>query len=547
MSHLNNQNGRSSLSNIGKLIQVWADTSGPHARSRRHPAVPGRDSRSKAATDGRDGHHNRHRNRHRNSADVQDRNASIVWWPVLGLTGLALAGFGMRMATRWLRGMVHNVGRTFGDRLLSDVYGENLLEVATATARTGLLNTVEMSLRAEEGTSIQRPMGSPRRWPDFDQLVFDPAQLAKKPAAHDAVVDLSVTIGPTAKRPLQLDMPIIVSGIAYGLSVSKDVKIALARGATLAGTAVNGGEGPWQPLERQAARKFIMQFNRGTWAKKPHMLRRADMIEIQFGQGAAAGIGNEVFRARNDAALRTMLGFRPGQAPVMYSRQPELKNKTLRQLVDELRELTDGVPIGVKLAAGMRLEDDMQLAIDAGVDVIALDGAQAATKGSAPTLQDDFGIPTLHALVRAVKFLERIDRERRPSLIVGGGLMTPGDCLKALALGADAVYLGTMALFAVSHGQILKSLPWEPPTQLVFQGGKQAHLFDVDEGADRLAKFLRSCAAEIAVAVRAMGKTSLSDVSKDDMMALDEETARVCGVPVTFAEPAAQSAFSRQS
>lgn len=204
--------------------------------------------------------------------------------------------------------------------------------------------------------------------------------------------------------------------------------------------------------------------------------------------------------------MRSLLGIGPGQQPIIYSWHPELRDKTLRQLVAELRRLTDGVPIGAKLAAGHRLEEDMKHCLDAGVDVIALDGAQAATKGSPPILQDDFGLPTLYALVRASEFLNISGRRERVSLIVGGGLSTPGDFLKALALGADAVYIGSIALFAVSHGQVFKSLPWEPPTEVVFHGGKPADEFDIDEGADRLARFLRACAAEMALGVRAMGK-----------------------------------------
>lgn len=456
---------------------------------------------------------------------------------MMGLVGLALVALGGRLMKPMVRRWLHDAARTFGDRLLSDAYKENLWEFVSAATRTGPQRVVEMSLRAEQGTVIHRPMGSPRRWPNFDNLVFDGAQLARSPADHDAVVDLSVTIGPEAKRPLQIDIPIIVSGMAYGLAVSKETKIALARGAALAGTAANGGEGPWLPMERQAASKFIMQFNRSAWGKEPRALRQADMIEIHFGQGATAGVGGEVLGARMDPELRSLLGIAPGEQPVIYSRHPELRDKTFRQLVAELRELTGGVPIGVKLAAGRRLEDDMQLCMDAGVDVIALDGAQAATKGSPPILQDDFGLPTMHALVRAADFLDSRDKRNRISLIVGGGLFTPGDFLKALALGADAVYIGSMALFAVSHGQVFKSMPWEPPTEVVLHGGRQADEFDIDEGADRLAKFLRGCAAEMAVALRAMGKTSLADVSKDDLMALDEETARVCGVPVSYARP----------
>ncbi|MBO8142424.1 MAG: FMN-binding glutamate synthase family protein, partial [Firmicutes bacterium] len=282
---------------------------------------------------------------------------------------------------------------------------------------------------------------------------------------------------------------------------------------------------------------LILQYHRAPWGKAPESLAQADMIENNIGQGASTGVGTEVVGARTDARLRAQLGVGPGRKAVIRSHHPELEAMPLADLVARLRDLTRGGPIGVKLAPGRRLEEDLAVCLDARVDVIALDGAQAGTKGSPPILQDDFGLPTLHGLVRAVRFLESAGVRDRVSLVVGGGLFAPGDFLKVLALGADAVYIGTAALFAISHGQTFKSLPWEPPTQLVFYGGHQAHRLDVDEAADRLARFLRSAAAEMAIAVRALGKTAIRDVGKEDLTALDPHTARVCGVPVSYRAP----------
>jgi len=457
-------------------------------------------------------------------------------WPVAAGAALWLGRhWAVQWAVRNLREELQRTARTFMQRFLSDPYKENLWEFVSATRRPGPQIILENSLRAEHGALLHRPLGSPRRWPNLESLVFDVAQLARRPAAHDTPVDMAITLGPHARKPLHVEIPILVSGMAYGLALSRRAKIALARGAALAGTASNTGEGPVLPLERQAAAKLIVQFNRATWSKELETLRQADMVEIHFGQGASTGVGGEVVGARSDPDLRRALGVPPGRPAVIRSRHPELETRSLKELVDELRSLTGGVPIGVKLAPGRRLEADLEAALAAGVDVIALDGAQAATKGSPPILQDDFGLPTLHALVRAVAFLEAKGVRGRVSLIVGGGLYTPGDFLKVLALGADAVYIGTVALFAISHGQVFKSLPWEPPTQLVFFGGHQEHELDVDEGAHRLANYLRAAAWEMAVAVRALGKTAVRDVSREDLMALDELTARICGVPVSYA------------
>jgi len=452
-------------------------------------------------------------------------------WP-MAAGAAALAGRGLLGA--WIRDGLQEVVRTFMMRLESDPYRENLWELVSATRRPGPQVILENGLRAEQGVLLQRPLGSPRRWPNLEALVFDGAQLARRPASYDVSVDMAVTLGPQAQRPLRVDIPILISGMAYGLALSRRAKVALARGAALAGTASNSGEGPVLPLERQANTKLIMQYPRASWGGDPEALGHAAMVEIHFGQGASTGVGGEVVGVRSNRRLRRELGVAPGQPAVIYSRHEALKSRSLGELVEELRAETKGVPIGVKLAPGRRLEEDLDASLSAGVDVIALDGAQAATKGSPPILQDDFGLPTLYALVRAVRHLEVRGVRDRVSLIVGGGLYTPGDFLKVLALGADAVYIGTVALFVICQGQVFKALPWEPPTQLVFFGGHQEHELDVDEGAHRLANYLRAAAWEIALAVRALGKTSVRDVSQEDLMALDELTARLCGVPVAY-------------
>ncbi|OUN01530.1 MAG: hypothetical protein BAA04_07870 [Firmicutes bacterium ZCTH02-B6] len=458
-----------------------------------------------------------------------------MFWP-LALAIAAIAG--RRLAVSSVRDGLQHAVRTLMLRLQNDPYPENLWEMVSATRRPGPQTILENGLRAEHGALLHRPLGSPRRWPNLEALVFDGAQLARRPAVHDVPVDMAVTLGPRAKRPLKVDIPILVSGMAYGLALSRRAKVALARGAALAGTASNSGEGPVLPLEWQANPKLIVQYPRARWGGDPVALRHAAMVEVHLGQGASTGVGGEVVGARSNRRLRRELGVGPGEPAVIYSHHDALKTRSLRELVDELRSETDGVPIGVKLAPGRRLEQDLEACLAAGVDYIALDGAQAATKGSPPILQDDFGLPTLYALVRAVRFLEASGAREQVSLIVGGGLYTPGDYLKVLALGADAVYIGTVALFAVSHGQVFKAMPWEPPTQLVFFGGHQEHELDVDEGAYRLANYLRAAAWEMAVAVRALGKTAVRDVSKEDLMALDELTARLCDVPVAHHAPA---------
>lgn len=423
--------------------------------------------------------------------------------------------------------------RSFFDRLLRDRYDENLFEIATAARRTSPQVVVETGLRAERGEMVRRPLGTPRRLPSFSGLMFRPAQLLRLPVEDDVPVEMAVVIGPQAARPLQIDIPITIAGMAHGLALSAAAKVALARGADLAGTAANTGQGGVIPAERAATRRLVVQYSRAHWAKGEDVLRQADMIEIQLGHGGWAGVGDVVERPHLSAEAARWLELAPGEPARRYARFPEVQRpQDLRPLVERLRALTGGVPVGVKIGPGEDVEADLAVALEAGVDAITIDGAQAGTHGSPPILQDAFGLPTLHVTARAARFLERSGMRGRVTLIAAGGLYVPGDFLKALALGADVVSIGTVALFAVSHRQVPKTLPWEPPTQLVYDTGKYKDSFDPELGARYLANFLRSCAAEMAVGVRAIGKTRVADVDRGDLVALDRQTAEATGVPL---------------
>ncbi|REJ32424.1 MAG: FMN-binding glutamate synthase family protein, partial [Bacillota bacterium] len=159
-----------------------------------------------------------------------------------------------------------------------------------------------------------------------------------------------------------------------------------------------------------------------------------------------------------------------------------------------------------------------------------VDGAEGATHGGPPILQDDLGLPTLHALARTVRYLEQAGAKDDVSIIASGGLVTPGHFLKALALGADAVYIGTIALLATLHTQMLKAAPVEPAVQVALYTGRYSEDFDVDQGAQSLANFLRSCVREMELAVYALGKTAFRQLERSDLCSVDPEIARMCGI-----------------
>ncbi|MBO2531794.1 MAG: FMN-binding glutamate synthase family protein [Thermoactinomycetaceae bacterium] len=415
----------------------------------------------------------------------------------------------------------------------TETYYRNIMTMVSLFQRIDPQILVENSLRADSGKILKRPLGSPKKFPHFEGIMFLPCQMDRLPLKDAEKVDTRTVIGPRARRPLELKIPLIISGMAYGLALSEKVKLALVKAANMAGTAANSGEGPVLPEELREANKYIIQYSRAEWAKDPEILKQADMIEIHIGQGSSAGAPSQVPAKHLRGKAARLMGVAPDGEAEIRSRFPGVSRKgDWRRLVQELRSLTKGVPIGMKLAIG-RVEEDLEIALYAGVDFVTLDGAQAATKGTPPILQDDVGLPTVIGLCRAVEYLEKRKKRDRVSLIVSGGIHTPGECLKALALGADAVALGSPLLFASSHTQgSQKVLPWEPPTELAFYTGEKRELYDVDEGAVFAARFLQSLVKEMKLAAAALGKASLKEVGREDLVALDPVSAQITGLPL---------------
>jgi glutamate synthase domain-containing protein 2 len=458
------------------------------------------------------------------------------WIKEIGkIAALAITGY---MGSTWfIRKGIEKVGTNFIHRIMVDPYHENLWEPISASRKVGVQNIVEANLRSQYGKVIKRPLGSPKKFPDFENVMFNVAQLHRLPVDEKQPIDTAVTIGPNAQKPLQIKMPIMISGMAYALALSAKTKIALAKGSSLAGTATNTGEGAFLPAERKAADKLIIQYSRGEWTKSEDVFRQADAVEIHLGQGAGAGVGSIIPSKELTWTSKRAMGVKWGKRAFIHSTIPGMWHKNqMPRLVSLLREVSGGVPVGIKIAASKYIEKDLEIALGAGVDYIVLDGAQAGTKGSPPMLQDDFGLPTLFALARATKYLEKHKYKDKISLILSGGFYNPGQMLKALALGADAVYVGAIALFAVSHTEVLKAIPLEPPTSVVFATGKSRRKFNLEKGAKNIGNFLIGCNEEIMEGIRALGKTSLKQVNKDDLFALDTFTSEVLDIPLGYKE-----------
>lgn len=286
--------------------------------------------------------------------------------------------------------------------------------------------------------------------------------------------------------------------------------------------------------ERKEAEKLIYQLCRAPWSFNEDWIRQADMIEIVVGSGATAGTPFEIPGEKLSGIIKREIGMNPGESTRIDSRIPGMDDpEEWPELVSFLREVAGGVPIGVKLIPS-HIEKDIESALDAGVDFITIDGAQGGVKESAPILQDDFGLPTIRGLVRAVQFLEENNARHRISLIASGGLYSPGDYLKAMALGADAVALDTVVLLGALHTQVTKVLPWEPISQLIWADGAFADQLDADLAAKHLSNLLKSSVEEMKIAVTCMGKKALREVNRQDLVAIDPESARMTKLPLAY-------------
>ncbi|HEY8343983.1 MAG TPA: FMN-binding glutamate synthase family protein [Bacillota bacterium] len=422
--------------------------------------------------------------------------------------------------------------------LIKDPYPENIFEMYNVISKVGVQNLIEGDLRGSSGGILKRPFGAGKRLSDWDQLTLNTVYFVRKPVVESVEIDTKVTIGPKAKRPLVIDLPLMIAGMGYGWGLSLPAKVALAKAADLVKTATNTGSGPFLPEERKYTKRLIIQYHRGNWGKEEEVLRQADAIEIQLGYGAYGSAPVLHKYEEFSPEFRDYMRLRPGQDLLEEAGLPGVDDRVkLRNLVDYLRRVTNGVPIGVKIAATNLLEEELAVITEANIDFLSIAGAEAGIAYGPGITADDCGLPTLPALCRTAKFLQTRRLTEDVSLIVSGGFYNPGQVLKALVLGADAVALGTILLLVMAHTQSAKVLPWEPPTELLYDTGKLHKKFSVDQGAQSVANFLKSCHAEIKLGMRNLGLTSLQELSLADIAALTPEMAQLSGAELAFFPP----------
>ncbi len=428
-------------------------------------------------------------------------------------------------------------------RMIRDQYVENLFEMVPATKKVSPINLMEIAMRAVQGTPVPRPLGSHFRFSPWEKILFNPVHLFRFPTPENVGIRTSITLGHRARKPLTISIPVMIAAMSFGGALSKSAKIALAQAASALGTATNSGEAGLLKEEREAARLFIGQYNRGGWMNEPGKYELLDAIEIQLGQGAQGSAPQRTTAKNIGPDYREVFELREGEDALIKSRLPGVNTKEdFIQLVRQLRDET-GVPVGLKIAATHHLEKELQVALEAEVDFITLDGAEGGTHGGAPTLEDDVGLPTLFAITRAADFLARKGALRDVNLLATGGLITPGQMLKAIALGADGVYIGTAAVMALVSEQMVKALPFEPPTDLVVYTGKMTDQLDIDRAAKNLVRYLSACVKEMELVTMSLGKTAFTDLTKSDLCAVDPLLAKATGLQFGGVSPENQSRF----
>jgi glutamate synthase domain-containing protein 2/CDGSH-type Zn-finger protein len=372
-------------------------------------------------------------------------------------------------------------------------------------------------------------MGVPRKdLPHWDDIQILVAQVARKPLMDDAAVSTELIIGPKARKPLKLKIPLFVSDMSFG-ALSQESKIALARGAELAGTGICSGEGGMLPEEQEENSRYFYELASAKFGWDLSLVQKVQAFHFKGGQGAKTGTGGHLPAAKVTAKIAEVRGLEPGKdavSPTTFD-TPRTSSE-FRKLADEVREKSGGIPIGFKLSAN-HIEDDIDFAIESGVDYIILDGRGGGT-GAAPLLfRDHISVPTIPALARARRHMDQ-KCGRDVTLIITGGLRVPEDFIKAMAMGADGVALANSAIQAVGCIGARMCNTNNCPAGIATQKPELRALLDVDVGAKRLCTFLGASVQLMQVMARACGHDHLSKFTSSDLTTWKQEMAHLSGV-----------------
>ncbi|MFG1371080.1 FMN-binding glutamate synthase family protein [Xanthobacter oligotrophicus] len=408
----------------------------------------------------------------------------------------------------------------------------------------------EIRRAAATGIYDIRGGGTKRKVPHFDDLLFLGASMSRYPLeGYREKCGTEVVLGTRfAKKPITLKTPVTIAGMSFG-ALSAQAKEALGRGATTVGTSTTTGDGGMTPEERGQSQTLVYQYLPSRYGMNPVDLRKADAIEIVIGQGAKPGGGGMLLGQKISDRVAAMRNLPKGIDQRSACRHPDWTGPDdLEIKIEELRELTDWEkPIYVKVGAS-RPYYDIALAVKAGADVVVLDGMQGGTAATQDVFIENVGLPILGAIRPAVQALQDLGMHRKVQLIVSGGIRSGADVAKALALGADAVAIGTAALVALGDNdpqyedeyQALGTTAgayddWHEgldPAGITTQDPALSARLDPVKAGRRLANYLSVMTLEAQTIARACGKSHVHNLEPEDLVALTVEAAAMAGVPL---------------
>ena len=381
-------------------------------------------------------------------------------------------------------------------------------------------------------------MGVPRHLlPHWDEIQVMTAQMATKPLFENAAVSTGLVIGPKAKKPLKLKIPLFVSDMSFG-ALSEEAKLALAKGAELAGTGICSGEGGMLPEEQAANSRYFYELASAQFGYDEAKLKDVQAFHFKGGQGAKTGTGGHLPGNKNVGKISKVRGIPEGEPAISPPTFANLHTaEDFKKFADRVRELTGGIPIGFKLSAN-HIESDIQFALDASADYIILDGRGGGTGAAPEMFRDHISVPTIPALARARRYLDEQGVSDQVTLIITGGLRTPMDFVKALALGADGVAIANSAMQSIGCVAARMCNTNNCPTGIATQKAELRQRLNVEKSAAQLRNFFEASVELMQVMARACGHDSLSLFNKNDLATWHREMALLSGVKFSgFMEP----------